>query len=89
VTGDDPCDAETLRGFIATYASEVSSLALAFAHEPEDKTSAALDEMRSGMEAGLAEIWSADTAADLCGLFLAEVRRRKSEIEAASLGGRA
>jgi predicted DNA-binding ArsR family transcriptional regulator len=69
--------------FAELCAAAAADLALAFAHESDDKVAASLAAMRADLEAKLTKVFEVADAAAVAEMFVAAVVARRREIEAA------
>jgi hypothetical protein len=60
-----------------------ADLALALAHEPDDRVAASLEQTRANLEAKLSKVFEVADAAAVAKMFVAAVVARRREIEAA------
>jgi hypothetical protein len=70
--------------FAERCAAAAADLALALAHEPDEKVSASLAAMRANLEARLSKVFDVADAAAVGAMFVAAVVARRREIEAAA-----
>jgi predicted DNA-binding ArsR family transcriptional regulator len=69
--------------FAERCAAAAADLALALAHEPDEKVAASLAAMRANLEARLTKVFVVADAAAVAEMFVAAVVARRREIEAA------
>jgi hypothetical protein len=69
--------------FAERCAAAAADLALALAHEPDDRVAASLEQTRANLEAKLSKVFVVADAATVAEMFVAAVVARRREIEAA------
>ena len=67
--------------FAERCAAAAADLALALAHEPDDRVATSLEQMRANLEAKLSKVFANADAVTVAKMFVAAVVARRREIE--------